>query len=206
MTKDIKEIDLSLSAEEKELHYKITSILAEHKYENKGKSNVSLYNRGYYPYIANDDIGLVGIYMQKLGLKSVVDLGCGLGFGMLLLRDKFGVEVGGYELDSELLSKIPKKDKHLFKEKNILDLTKDDIKDYQVIYFYDPIYNTESRKRFIDNLSNIMSEGQYLIFKDAGNFTTTWEIMMEHKDKFKTIYFIKGAFTSVHKFIGNAIH
>ncbi len=140
----------------------------------------SVYKEKYYSYIPNLYIGAIGIYMKCLGLNSIVDLGCGEAFGVLSLKNKLGFKVGGYDFNKKLLSKIPVENKN-FKFKDILTLKPKDIKDYEVVYFYDPIYKKELKKIFIDNLIDIMYSGQYLMMRDDGTYITI-DMLEENKN------------------------
>ena len=185
---------LDISEYDEDILRKIYHLIHDHKMEKVCRKSKFKYEDSY-PYICNDYIGIVGSFMKKLGLNSVVDLGCGLAFGILCLEKEFNFKVGGYDINKDLLIGL---DSERFKEKDILKLTTDDIKDYEVIYFYDPFITIYMKYKFIENLIKIMLPGQHVIMRDSGAWYST-DIFLE-SESMETVFFdYKYIATSIHK-------
>ncbi len=119
---------------------------------------------GYYP---NDNIIPIIKYIEKNDIKSFLDLGSGCGIFLKVLNQFTNVKVMGYEIEKKLVDLS-----NLFQvptlKKNIITLKKEDIQDYQVIYFWEPLYKKELAEKFANNLVNILSKDQIIIYKPSG--------------------------------------
>lgn len=122
-----------------------------------------------FGFYINESLGYFAVIMKRLKLTSFVDLGSGPGLTLatvsLVTHIKNNV---GFENEDSLVELAKKMQFNVYKE-DITTLKPEDIKDYQVVYFYEPIHDDEKCKIFIDNLCDIMYKGQLCIFQCAGS-------------------------------------
>lgn len=113
-------------------------------------SGIGNTNFGYYR--TKDISALVEITLFRP--KKVVDLGSGLGEFMMDLKELANIEVHGFELDPILAKNavIPTT------KKDILTISEDDLKDADLIYFWQPLIDKEMILKFWRNLSRIKSK------------------------------------------------
>ena len=126
-------------------------------------------NKGQYGYYISEYCGSLVILMKRLKLKSLLDLGSGP--GLILNPIKRNVPHSrcvGYEIEEELVN-IGNSISYLpILRKDILKITKEDIKDFQVIYFWEPLKDEVLAKKFVENLSKIVIPNQIICYKPAG--------------------------------------
>lgn len=104
--------------------------------------------------------------MKLMGIKNIVDLGCGCGY-MLKAMKKVDSKIGIYGFDNEeLLIKVA--GTRTLKLKDVTTITKKDIPYNSLIYWWEPIRDPEVCKIFVDNVCNIAHKGQIIIAKVAG--------------------------------------
>lgn len=139
-----------------------------------------------YGYIINSNLIHLCETIKKLQIKSLMDLGCGMGILMKGILDVFpGLKIGG--IDNEvLLIKVAESitQRHTKINFEVGDLT--DMKDlgidkYEALYFYEPIINEEQIKKFVSELEKYTVKGQYLIYISAGRI----RMYLEKCPKFK---------------------
>lgn len=105
--------------------------------------------------------------MNGLGIKNIVDLGCGCGYMLKALKKLSDGKIGIYGFDNEeLLIKVAG-DKNL-KLKDVTTLTKKDIPYNSIIYWWEPIKDPQICKIFVDNTCDIAHKGQLILARIAG--------------------------------------
>jgi hypothetical protein len=132
-------------------------------------------NNGEWGYCINLDFGEVATYMLENNLKTIIDLGAGIGHGIEILNT-MGLQAKGYEIKDSLI----KENAHFFgkkltmlganesltiEKKDIMNLTKNDIKDFEVIYLWQPFKDKILLNKFFINLFKIISLNQIILFK-----------------------------------------
>ena len=132
------------------------------------KRNKEIYHKksnGQWGYYINPHFDQVVEYLNEKNLKKVIDLGAGEGHVIELLND-MGFQAKGYEIEDELIEQYHQKfNKDNIIKKDIMFLTTDDIKDFEVIYFYDPFRDLELKKNFLIYITNIVIPDQTIIYK-----------------------------------------
>jgi hypothetical protein len=111
------------------------------------------------PYKIESMINFITTLIKKEKIKF---LDLGLIFKML----PSNYQCAGYEINKDLVE-LGCKMKLDIKEKDILKLKKKDIKDFDVIFFYEPIVNLKNRDIFAKNLSKIIDK-QIIIYNQGG--------------------------------------
>lgn len=126
-----------------------------------------------YGYIINSNLAHLCETVKKLQIKSLMDLGCGMGILMKGILDVFpGLKIGG--IDNEvLLTKIAESitqchTKTSFEVGDLTDMKDLGIDKYEALYFYEPIINEEQVKKFVSELEKYTVKGQYLIYICSG--------------------------------------
>jgi len=131
----------------------------ESLYFNKGN--------GQWGYYLNVDIEKVIDYLNKNNLKTVVDLGAGEGHIVELLNE-MGFQAKGYEIEDVLIENYNKEfGKGNVTKKDIMYLTVEDIKEFEVIYFYQPFKDIGLMDNFLTNLKNVMTNQTYIFQSDG---------------------------------------
>lgn len=139
--------------------------------EFKGLLYVPKYkdNKGQFGYYSsatrlNEIINIINTF----GIKSLKDLGCGLGILLKLLDTHGIVSVSGYDNEPLLIDFAKNKLKlgKRVKEKDILTLKSSDIIQ-DCLFFWDPFNDPKLSKQFIDNLSKIIRSDQYIITRGS---------------------------------------
>lgn len=126
------------------LYYREGTVTAEGSISKRGT------NYGYYR--TKDLSALVEITLFRP--KKVVDLGSGLGEFMMDIKELANIEVHGFELDTILAKNavIPTT------QKDILTISEDDLKDADLIYFWQPLIDPDMILKFWRNLSHIKNK------------------------------------------------
>lgn len=120
---------------------------------------------GYY--ISHNPFAII-YYMQQNNLKSIVDLGSGAGILLQILRG-YGFSIKGFEIEDSLIKVATKLlGKNITHKKDILTLTEEDVKDSEVLYFWEPVAEDELAKKFVENLVNILSPTQTVLYYSSG--------------------------------------
>jgi len=132
------------------------------------KVDYQVKKNGEYGYYPNTHIIPIIKYIEENDIKSILDLGSGSGIFLKLLNQYTNVEVMGYENEKKLVD-LSNRFKVPTLKKNIITLKKQDIQDYQVIYFWEPLYDNKLAQKFANNLVNILSKDQIIIYKGAGS-------------------------------------
>jgi trans-aconitate methyltransferase len=108
--------------------------------------------------------------LKKNKIRSFIDLGCGAGVLLKILTMFIpDISVKGVDNEETLVQYCNKFMAFGTKKRNILSLKREDIESYQVIYFYEPFTSRSMAQRFVENLSKIVTEGQYIIYMPAGS-------------------------------------
>ena len=124
--------------------------------------------------------------MNRLGINTIYDLGCGAGFAMKAISalDR-NIYTYGYD-NEQILIDFAHDRNYMYKD--ILTLKREDItkpthkmrwdeklKDVNkmaditaLIYFWEPIRDYELCKQFVNNLCDIAYKGQYIVIQCAG--------------------------------------
>ena len=134
-------------------------------------------NRDEYGYFINESIIDVYRLMRKFHLVTMIDLGCGTGHVMEALQN-LNIRVKGFEIESTLIKYADRNVKRYIKKKDITKLIKEDIKNSEVIYFWEPIASPTLAKTFIDNLVPLLTKSQYIIQRTSGCMET---LLRQHK-------------------------
>ena len=103
-------------------------------------------------------------YMLENRLKSIVDLGAGIGHNLEMCR-RLGMKVQGYENDPELL-------KYAFPFVDPADVTRinpSQIHGFDVVYAYGPTRNQEENEEFVNYMHAIMHDRQTFIYYGIGD-------------------------------------
>ena len=158
----------------------IGNVYKSQLFRNQSLKNKSLHytskregkNKGQFGYYFNSHLIDLLLFMWEYNLKSIVDLGAGVGHLIMILYE-FGFSVGGYEIEKDLiLEGIKIHQSHILenclKEKDILILTKIDLRQFEVIYFWEPFSDERLVKKFVDNLISRMKKNQYIAYRQSG--------------------------------------
>jgi 2-polyprenyl-3-methyl-5-hydroxy-6-metoxy-1,4-benzoquinol methylase len=126
-------------------------------------------NQGQFGYYFNSGIAGLIVFMLANEFSSVVDLGCGPGDTLQIL-EKYGMRVKGFEIEPDFIrmSEQVYPSMTCIEQKDICKLDKVDIRDYQVIYFWEPISDYLQCKKFVSNLVEIMNSNQIIFMKPNG--------------------------------------
>ena len=143
------------------------------KNKNAGK------NKGQYGFYFTQPHIILDVYdIMKLTNKiKFIDLGCGIGLMQNALKDYFGIHFAdGYEIEPSLIqfAKEYLNETHIT-QKDILTLTAKDIKNYNAIYFWEPLYDDVLCKAFVKNLEKIVNKDQIIIYNSAGKIRDHFE-------------------------------
>lgn len=124
--------------------------------------------RKEYGYFINDRTTLFTL-IKVLNIKGLVDLGCGAGVAISCL-DNFQCRVKGYDNEPDLVNIANKisHNKNLAEVKDITKLTKEDIKDFAAVYFWEPIIDEKMATKFVKNLLKVMKKDQYIFYYSSG--------------------------------------
>lgn len=126
-------------------------------------------NKGQYGYYHNEMVGELYFLLKRLKINTICDLGSGAGIllGSMVNYDH-NLRVKGIEIE-ESLAKYANRVFHFTTEiRDIFTLTTDDIKDYQAIYFWEPIQDYELCKKFVLHLEKILCKHHIIIYRPAG--------------------------------------
>ncbi len=112
-------------------------------------------------------------YIEENKVSSFLDLGCGAGLllkciKLVLPNIKLkGIELNGdlYQIASRLLRAYPLSETIELQLKDILTLTKKDIKGYQTLFAYEPLNDKQLSKEFAENLYKIMGPDQVFVLR-----------------------------------------
>lgn len=130
---------------------------------------INTYDDDKYNYWMSDPIRLRNIInfinRKKSGNINFLDLGSGIGFIFKLMPKNFTCV--GYEIQDELIC-IGNKYKLNICKKNILELKKEDISNFDVIYIFEPLKNKKDCEIFTNNLIKIINNEQLLIYSQGG--------------------------------------
>lgn len=130
-------------------------------------------NFGYFP---NANVaGLISI-ISHFQITSVFDMGIGCGFILRALKSYFqkDISLGGIDINPKLVEIARtilyrySEDRHKIIEGDILQLQKEQISDYEAIYFWDPFTEGKLTKIFIEHLCLICKKDQYIIVQNCG--------------------------------------
>ena len=207
-----------LNEEQKERLYSEESKLYSRLDVYRGMTfNVSLLKERYKDIIYNQkgtERSEFGFYLTQnfltiyhillsLKTKSLLDLGSGPGLLLQSLCSIVNVRVG-YEIEDVFVEDGRSVFNQDIKKKDILTLTKKDVKSFEVLFFYEPFtpYNhiqekeNSKPKEFIDNLVNILTKGQYILYDQAGEIG---KHILE-SGAFEQVTYTRGIY--LYKFIG----
>jgi hypothetical protein len=143
---------------------------------------------GYY---INPDFGDVVQYMVENDLNSFIDLGAGAGHIMEIMR-LAGYKVRGYENEPALIEEyeatfLAKHHNNFLFEKDIMTLSTEDIRGFEVLYAWQPFRDLSLLNIFIDKTISIMTPDQVFLLKVNNS---TWK-SPENLIKNESIYIYK---------------
>lgn len=127
-----------------------------------------------FGYYISYSFGLLYILMMRLKIYSLFDIGSGPGLGLKAIdwyHDKKSQpcritlkgcdnELSFYAQGNNLSLNIVLKDMTI--------LTKEDIKNYKILYFYEPLIDRTLCNAFAENLSKIVNKKQIIVYYSAG--------------------------------------
>ena len=146
-------------------------------------------NEEMFGYYLTRCVDRVYFCLQMLGAKSMVDLGCGMGIMIRILQEYGGSDIkyGGIELNQALCKVCRQMTLYdtKIKNKNLLDLTKDDVEKYDTLYMWEPIKDRKMGLQFVNNLVPLLHPNQTIILNSAGH-------IIEHLRKHEEIKEVKG--------------
>lgn len=120
-------------------------------------------NNQEFGYYISYDVYDIAVTLNKLKKTKVIDLGCGAGILMQILNT-LGFRTKGFEIEDSLITRARFITNNIFK-KDITEITTEDIKDYEVLYFWEPIPGDALSRKFVANLEKVMLPGQMIIYK-----------------------------------------
>ncbi len=129
---------------------------------------------GNWNYIMSHQWSKVYILAHQLGAKSVIDLGSGAGFGMMICQ-AVGRTLGHREIQwngierYQELADIALKSQIYTTVKDIYDVTKKDIEKYDCVHMYEPAAEQDTAKRMVDHIVSILSPHQTVLMVSTGN-------------------------------------
>lgn len=117
-----------------------------------------------FGYYISPNISSIYITIQRLGIKSLLDLGAGVGVILAAMNQLKGINwCEGVENEQCLIDvAFPNAN---VRKGDVLKLTEEDVTKYDCLYFWDPIKNTQMAEQFADNIRNIIRKDQYIIAK-----------------------------------------
>lgn len=130
-------------------------------------------NETNYPYIPVDEyrlsIIIKDLIKSKIDFKnkSFIDIGCGVPIIPKIFKILGCKESSGLEFE-ELYCRMDH-EKYLIHG----DLTTFNFKDYDILYSFNPIRNSELMEKGLNNIMTTMKEGSVLYFIQAGNISKT---------------------------------
>lgn len=131
-------------------------------YSNKKVNNNISY--GYYP---NTYICTLIEILDYYNIKSLFDLGCGMGLLLKVINIfRKNINLGGVDINNtciDLITRLIFSDS--FRKCDIFNLTNHEIKDYECLYFWDPFCKIEEIRRFIKFFSSLKLKGKYIIIR-----------------------------------------
>ena len=136
-------------------------------------NNSYIVKNGQYKYYNNSYVLNLIKFLEINNINSFLDLGCGAGILLRMVNlYNINLKLKGYEIEDNLISicnKLNYKEPAI--KKDILKLKVDDIKDYQVLYFWEPLYNKDLAKKFVTNLAKIIQPNQIIVYYQSGSIS-----------------------------------
>lgn len=125
-----------------------------------------------YGYVASV-MGEIAVFMHRLGIKSICDMGCGAGLSLYSIKQYAkDIEVYGYDNEDALLDLASEIfGERLLKNRDITKLEKGDVRSDSLIYIYEPIYDKSLCKIFIDGLCEILMPNQLVFCRNINSVT-----------------------------------
>ena len=122
-------------------------------------------NKHQYGYYISKNVGYAILAMLKYDVKKVVDLGAGQGH-VVRLFNQFGFEAKGFEIEKKLIKHSS--NSFSLEHRDILKMRKSTLEPYDAVFFYEPFASDKLAKKFAYHLANVMKEGQYIFYDQAG--------------------------------------
>ncbi len=182
--KNIKEIILSHSYKSLLTQYLTTfDALVNNIPELNEKCNHHIDDHKAYGYFISRTVSELYLLLNELKVNSLLDLGCGMGIILKILTQlsEFDEErkqrliLGGIEIDETLVKYSKLIYEYGVKQGDILKLSKEDIKGYDVIYMWEPLIYEEHIKKLHDDLFKLMDVNQKIIFCPGGRMISYFE-------------------------------
>jgi 2-polyprenyl-3-methyl-5-hydroxy-6-metoxy-1,4-benzoquinol methylase len=114
--------------------------------------------------------------IKHFKIHSFCDLGSGMGLLSMLIASIAKIPVKGIEIEDCLLEIAERTQASgfycaplIYQKGNLLELKREQIKDYHALYFWEPINNSDLCLKFITNLVNIMDNKQIIICQPAAS-------------------------------------
>lgn len=120
-------------------------------------------NNQEFGYYLTYNVYDLAVTLNKLKKERVIDLGCGVGILMQVLNT-LGFRTKGFEIEDCLITRAGYITNNVHK-KDITEITTEDIKDYEVLYFWEPIPGEALSRKFVENLEKVMLPGQMIVYK-----------------------------------------
>lgn len=132
-------------------------------------------------------VKFISMNTNKKDEIKFLDLGSGPGLIFEMMPKNF--KCFGYELNKRLAN-LGRAMGLNIRIKNILELHRNDIKDYDVIYMFEPLIDKQDREYFARSLSKIVSDNQIVIYKQGGGMIES----LKQYFKVKTILNMRGIY------------
>jgi 2-polyprenyl-3-methyl-5-hydroxy-6-metoxy-1,4-benzoquinol methylase len=153
------------------LSYELSTLYKALQPSNNKDNNSYIVKNGQYKYYNNPYVLNLIKFLKLNNIKSFLDLGCGAGILFRILHIfNYELKLKGYEIEDNLIE-ICNRLNHTKPavKKDILKLTIDDIKDYQVLYFWEPLCDRKLAEKFVTNLAKILQPNQIIVYYQSGS-------------------------------------
>lgn len=125
--------------------------------------------KGQFGYYHNTRCAELYFFMKKHKKKRICDLGSGAGVLLQTIKTiNWNIIVKGFEIEKSLVEYSNTYNNFRTLEKDILTLTKEDLKDQEIIYFWEPLYEDGLAKKFAENLGKVLTKGQLIVYYQSG--------------------------------------
>lgn len=138
-------------------------------YKTKDDFNSNDNVKKEFGYYINTELTHLYLIIKTLKIKSFLDLGSGPGLLLGILSYLFPtIKFAGYDNEKLLIEGNKMYSTVSLQLKNILTLTSIDVENYDALYFWEPLNDSELCKQFVENLVKIVKNDQYIIYKPSG--------------------------------------
>ncbi len=155
---------------------------SKYLYTTKGKKLKDTGGNTEFGYYTNKNVCLPNV-VERLGVKSIIDLGCGPGLVIKTLKQlNYVNKIKGFDNEADFIS-IAKgrysNHNEEFTKKDITKLTKEDLEYYDAVYFWEPIICPITGKKFIKNLVKNLKKDTFILYYRSGQLHVPLEQAVE---------------------------